>query len=470
MAPDSGVRSLLVEIETFCRRSGMAESTFGRQAVNDGKLCARLRSGKDLRLDTAARIRAFMAAERARAAGDEPVPASPAPETAADEPSETDARPFRFYDNRQKYLAFVNTCNEKWKVAERAARELAHLRPVAPAVRVFDAGMGDGTVLSHLLRAMHKRFPTMPFLVVGKEISLEDVRLSLDKLPDRFVEHPATVIVVTNLYYGEAPWLTLRDVGQAAALNWREVVLEGDSAYDYGEQLRGLESFLVDGWQVKSHPRSGNPVYVRPSVLILYRRDHRFLLDGVIPRPGQVAGNYDLVLASQPWRARMSARFKVRKVLGPLARSLGPSGRLLAVQSFGRDPGLELVREIWRDEDPFKVNRHALIRALKDELGREARQYNFNAASDTKSILRYEMHTLPSEVGPSIGSSTLFAAWNAAIYVAQIEDERLGAAIADGRYLEATARMLKKHRGLWFNDESFVVSRRHGERVSGQHA
>ena len=34
------------------------------------------------------------------------------------------ARPFRFYDNRQKYLAFVNTCDEKWKVAERAAREL----------------------------------------------------------------------------------------------------------------------------------------------------------------------------------------------------------------------------------------------------------------------------------------------------------------------------------------------------------
>ena len=25
--------------------------------------------------------------------------------------------PFRFYDNRQKYLMFVNTCSEKWVVA-----------------------------------------------------------------------------------------------------------------------------------------------------------------------------------------------------------------------------------------------------------------------------------------------------------------------------------------------------------------
>jgi len=72
-------------------------------------------------------------------------------------------RPFRFFDNRQKCLAFVNTCNEKWKIAERAARELTHLRPDPPALRIFDAGMGDGTVLAHLLRAMHQRFPTLPF-------------------------------------------------------------------------------------------------------------------------------------------------------------------------------------------------------------------------------------------------------------------------------------------------------------------
>ena len=29
---------------------------------------------------------------------------------------------------------------------------------------------------------MHYRFPTMPFLIQGKEVSLEDVRLTLDKV------------------------------------------------------------------------------------------------------------------------------------------------------------------------------------------------------------------------------------------------------------------------------------------------
>ena len=84
----------------------------------------------------------------------------------------TDDRPFRFYDNRQKYLAFVNTCNEKWKVAERATQELTHIRPLPPALRLFDAGVGDGTVLGHLMRAMHRRFPTIPFFIVGFELTI----------------------------------------------------------------------------------------------------------------------------------------------------------------------------------------------------------------------------------------------------------------------------------------------------------
>jgi hypothetical protein len=469
----SSADSLLGEIEAFCRRTGIAESTFGRQAVNDGKLCVRLRNGKDVTLETAAKIRGFIEGQPPAAALNGAVEiesnkkgtimsanvkrkaSSKAPAVAAAD------RPFRFYDNRQKYLAFVNTTNEKWKVAERATRELTLLKPTPPALRLFDAGMGDATVLSHIMRAMHRRFPLMPFFIVGKEISLEDVRLSLEKLPDRFIEHPASVIVITNLYYAEAPWLRPRDVVQAAALNWREVALEGASSYEYGEQLRALDSFLVDGWQVKASEKTGNPMYVRPSVLVIYRKDHEFLLDNVIPKPGQVGGNYDLVIASQPWRARMSAEFKAKKVLGPLVRSLGPSGRLLAVQSCGDDPALEMVHEVWPDEQPFKVNRHELIKVLRDELGREAKDFNFVSGSDAKSIFRYEMHTLPSEVSQSIGTSTLFAAWNAASYVAQIEDERIESAMRDGdQYLQGTAKILKKHKGLWFNDESFVVSRK----------
>jgi hypothetical protein len=370
------------------------------------------------------------------------------------------ATPFRFYDNRQKYLAFVNTCNEKSVVAGRAAEELKRVRPTPPALRMFDAGMGDATVLARLLRHAHARFPTVPVLVVAKEISLEDVRLGLEKMPDRFLEHPATVLVITNLSYSEAPRLMPRDKQAAAALNWHEVRLKGQASNEYAEQIEELATTLAFGWQTKPSPKTGNPVYVRPSVLVVYREDHKFLLDPVIPQPGRTFGTYDLIVASQPWRARMSAKFKAEKVLAPLCRSLAANGRLLVIQSYGRDPSLEIIQRLWPGEDPFQVDRHQLLAALASELGPEASGFTLTAPADEESIFRYEMHTLPNEIGDRIGTSTLFAAWNAAIYVNQIEEERLDEVVETGAYLKATQSVLQKHGGLWFNDESFVVTRR----------
>lgn len=377
-----------------------------------------------------------------------------------DAPASAGSPPFRFYDNRQKYLAFVNTCNEKSAVGRRAARELAHIHPTPPGIRIFDAGMGDATVLVRLMRSTHLAFPTVPLLAVAKEISLEDVRLGLEKMPDRFHEHPATVLVVTNLNYAEAPHLMPRNIQAAVAFNWQEVRLTGTSTAEYAEQIEKLSATLAYGWQTRPSPKTGNPVYVRPTVLVVYREDHKFLLESVIPRPGRAMDGYDLILASQPWRARMSEQFKVQKVLAPLVRNLAPAGRLLAIQSCGKDPGLEIVQKVWPGEDPFRVDRHQLLAALREELGREAREYTLNALPDEKAIFRYEMHTLPSEIGDRIGTSTLFAAWNAAIYVAQIEDERLDSVITDGSYRRATQEVLQKYGGLWFNDETFVVTRR----------
>jgi hypothetical protein len=367
--------------------------------------------------------------------------------------------PFRFYDNRQKYLQFVTTTNEKWKVAERSAKELSNLRPEPPALRLFDAGIGDGTVLAHLLRAMHQHYPTIPFYVVGKEISLEDVRLTLDKLPDRFIEHPQSVVVVTNLHYSESPSLRPNTTKKQEKMVLEYVELEGTGSHSFGEQLRAMDDFLVENWNVVPSEKTGNPIYVTPAAMVIYRKDQKFVLDNVIPRHGEYKADYDLIIASQPWRSRTNAEFKVSKILCPLSRSLRTHGVMLGIQSRGDDPGLEIIEAIWPDADPFPVDRHELLRVLHRELGDAVRDFDLMAMPDDRSTLTYEMHTLPSEIGLSIGTSTLFAAWNAAIYVAQIEDQRVEEAALDGRYIDATADVLHRRGGLWFNDETFVVRR-----------
>ena len=367
---------------------------------------------------------------------------------------------FRFYDNRQKYLLFVNTCSEKRVVAERVGMELARLSPRPPGLRVFDAGIGDGTVLTRLMRRMHGRFPTTPFLVVGKEVSLEDVRLSLSKMSDRFFEHPAMVLVVTNLYYTESPWLMPRSLEAAASLNWQVVKLAGSTTHEFDTQIEALQPILDHGWQARASAKTGNPLYTRPSVLVIYREDHELLLDPLIPKPGHTLGEYDLIVASQPYRARMPIEFKVERVLSPLSRALAPGGRMIVIHSHGNDPGLEIIQRVWPGEDPFQTSRHDLLAALKKALGSGQRDLNFNAYSDKRSIFRYDMHTLPSEVGTNIGTSTLLAAWNAAVYVGQIEDQRLDEVITSRDYLDVTNAVLRENGGLWFLDESFVVSRK----------
>ncbi len=367
---------------------------------------------------------------------------------------------FRFFDNRQKYLLFVNTCSEKWVIAERVARELKNIDPRPPAVRLFDAGVGDGTVLARVMRAMHARFPTMPFYVTGKEISLEDIRLTLERMPDRFFEHPATVLVLTNLYYSEAPWLRPSADHGAKRLVWKEVALRGNSGHAFGEQITALQPFLSKVWTAHASERTGNPLYDQPVVLVLYREDHKFMLDSVIPRRGHAVADFDLVIASQPYRARTPVEFKVQNVVAPLARAVGPGGRLIGIHSRSGDPGLEIVRNVWPGEDPFVTSRHDIVGAARKMLRTEAHDLKFDALSDARSVFRYDMHTLPNELSGSIGTSTLLAAWNAAIYVAQIEDRRVAEAFKGSRFLEATDAVLKKHGGLWFLDESYVISRK----------
>jgi hypothetical protein len=459
---------ILQEISEFCRQRGLAESTFGRRAVNDGKLANRLRNGGRITTDTLDRIRGFMARNadaapaRRRVLFDAALPTvrPPAPPVASGQAADDPQRNFRFFDNRQKYLLFVNTCSEKWEIANRVGMEIANIHPRPPAVRVFDAGVGDGTVLARVMRTMHDRFPTMPFYIVGKEISLEDIRLTLHKMADRFVEHPSSVLVLTNLAYSEAPWLAAKSLSAATSLVWKELAMDGSTAHSFEQQITALEPFLAENWKARVSPKSGNPVYERPVILVIYRNDHKFLLDQIIPKPGGTLADYDLVIASQPYRARASLEFKARRVLAPLARALGQGGRMIAIHSYGRDPGMEIIHKVWPSDNPFVHSRHDLLKEIKHELGAAGRDLNFNAYSDQRSLFRYEMHTLPSEISSSIGTSTLLAAWNAAIYVAQIEDDRLSDVNSDRRYIEATRDVLQKQGGLWFYDESFVISHR----------
>ena len=140
--------------------------------------------------------------------------------------------------------------------------------------------MGDATVLARLMRSAHASWPAVPQLVVAKEISREDVRLGLEKMADRFLEHPTTVLVITNLHYADAPGAAAahcrrRDAAQLAGAPGSRATPRTSTP----QQIEALHPLLDYGWATRPSETSGNPVYVRPSVLVIYREDHAFLLD-----------------------------------------------------------------------------------------------------------------------------------------------------------------------------------------------
>ena len=459
---------LLTAVIEFCKEHKMAESTFGRKAVNDGKFVSRLRTGARVTPETFEKVKKFINSSgnvKSIQIDKQNLHVLPKEDNVDDknlfdEKSKSKKKNFRFFDNRQKYLLFVSTCSEKEVISKRIGMELGHIKPNPPAIRIFDAGMGDGTVLAGVMREMHHRYPTMPFYVSGKEISLEDVRICLSKMSDRLFEHPASVLVFTNLFYSEAPWLKPKSMASSNSMVWKEVALQGGSSHEFAEQLNELRGFLDENWQAGHSPKTGNPIYERPTVLIIYREDHKFLLSDVIPKQDVKKADYDLVLASQPYRLRVSSEVKSRNVLLTLVRSLGRGGRLIGIHSSGDDPGHQILKEIWPNDNPFVSDRHSLLKAVKNELGSDARHYNIKSNSDNRSIFKYTMHSLPSELEASIGTSTLFAAWNAATYVGQIDEQRLEAAMKSVDYLSITQKALKKYGGLWFNDESYTISRK----------
>lgn len=366
-------------------------------------------------------------------------------------------QPVRFFDSREKYLLFVTTTDEKWSIAQRINEELDKLKPKPPALRMFDAGMGDATVLTHVLRAMHDRYPEIPFLAAAKEISMEDVRLGLEKMADRFAEHPQMVLVITNMRYAEAASLYPARADEQPNFKRWDIALEGTTSKHFDSQLRDLTDIVHEGWQTKPSPKTGNPLYVNPAMIVLYREDQKFALDSVIPNNEPFDDGYDLVICAQPYRSRTPAIKKVQTVLAPMAKSLAMDGRMIVVQSTGYDPGMEIVRKIWPDETPFPTPRHDIIEALKTELGDDTDMHCCVTAEEN-ALFKYRLHSLPEEIS-NIGTSALLAAWNAAVYVAQMSDDQIDQAMLNNSYIDATREVVSRHGGLWFLNESFVIAR-----------
>ena len=465
----SGVEAGLVDsIKTFCDAHGIAETTFGRLAVNDGKFVSRIAGGSRIERITADRAYDFMKrAERGdfvlRGRPRRKKDVSSAEKKAELISEETSVRTpgsFAFHEQRQRFHMFANTTNESWALADRLSKDLADLRPDADGIRIFYAPMDNGVALTRMLRAVHAHFPDEPVLVVVKGRSLEDLRNTMSRMVDRLAEHPKLVLVMTNMYLREAVNLQKHAPDNPHDIVWREIALEGSRSYDFQLQLAKQFGELAKEWLVKQG-EYGQPVYECPSVAVVHRRDSSEATEAILPKNGGQEMQYDYGVLNRPYLHSHTMKFRTDFVLKPLAERLAVGGRMAVVQSCGQDPAHEIVEKMWPGIPVPVVSRHDIIREFRRALGGERANFTFGGMTDARSLYRFDMHTLPIFEGSEIGASALSSAWSNAVYYAQVKEELIQSAVDEGsRHLEVTRDVLVRNGGLWFVNEMFRATRK----------
>ena len=241
-------------------------------------------------------------------------------------------------------------------------------------------------------------------------------------------------------------------------MNWKVVKLKGNSSLDFSNQLRKFNrEFLSKIWQIERNPKNGNPTYKEPSVIVIYRKDQEFTLKNIIPNKNQGKNNYDLIIASQPYRSRISAEKKVKYVIKPMIKSLEKKGKLVVIHASGNDPANKIIKKIWPKEKPFPTLYNSILKYIKKDLDKNLLK---NLKFSKKRKVKYILRALPNEISGGISTSLMFSAWNAAIYVNQMSDEQVIKAERSKNYLNIVKDIVNKNKGLYFNDELFIIERK----------
>ena len=457
-------------VRAFCEKYGVAESTFGRLAVNDGKLISRISSGSRIEPETALRVADFMArADR----GEVRLRGRPRrkksqtsdyrmSELVSQETSIRTPGSFAIHEQRHRSHVFAATTNESWVKSDLIATDFEGLEPSAEGFRLFFSPMDNGITLVRALRALHALFPDVPVQVVIKGWGLEDLRNTMSRMVDRLAEHPRTVFVMTNLYTREAVHLDKTTEDAPGDLSWHEVAFTGATAFDYQRQMGGLFKALAPEWYVVPG-KEDLPVYACPSVVCFYRADQKKAVRHLIPKKGGSDLTFDYAFLNHPFLHSHTMTFRTEYVLRPVVEHLADGGMVKVVQSLGDDPAHEIIRRVWSDQSVSCVSRHDIISALRKSLGERQRDYSISGLTDARSLFRFDMHTLPVIEDEGALALSLESAWNNAVFFGQVREDLAQAATRDGRHREATRDVLREYGGLWFVNETFAVQRRPGK-------
>ena len=340
-----------------------------------------------------------------------------------------------FFDSRDKYLSFINSTNEKSKIAFEIATYLKKTKIKGDAFKIFDAGTGDGTIISTLLSAVHDKFPQDPIIVVGKEISIDDINALLSYLGYRFYEHKNLVFCITNVSYQD---IYNKNFDNCKFLK-KELI--GNSSFSFNQQLMGMSDVIKKNWELKEDSASTVLKPKQKSFMAIYRKDQKISLNHLIPKKLQdIPKLYDFVIASQAFRLRSPYQRTLNLVLLPLLKMLDKKGQLFFIYSSGNDFTKKILNQFFPKINPFQYsNPKDFISNISNNIPSFRKKYKVSVSSFFYSFLNISLSSIRK-----FSPMNSLGLWNAITYVGQVsEDEQKGIAI-NVKFLDKISTIAKK--------------------------
>ncbi len=361
----------------------------------------------------------------------------------------------RFFDDRLKYLSFIQNTSEKKCISERIYPHVARMPENKTYLRILDAGTGDGTIKSNVIKSFHRYHPYTSLLITGKEVSYEDLKNTLEKMPDRFVEHPNLLVTMTNVKFSELGSIESSNKIDDKKVKKFNLVLKSDNSFDFNQQITGslLGNFIKKNWGIEIDSK-GRTSYSNPCIVRIYRDDHKRYLESFIENDYE-NNNYDLIIASQAYRAAATVNSKVKNVIGPLMRLLNKSGKLLVTHSSGGRAVQKILKVAFKDKEAFPNTAKDIVDFLKDNPVGKNNRYSF-----VKPIsYGFNFKRAPDQTVAELFGHGIDAKWANILYVGQIPEKDIRALDHKTALLKKVKNEIKKAGQIQFKNEMFTIKK-----------
>ena len=359
----------------------------------------------------------------------------------------------RFFDDRLKYLSFIQNTSEKRAISMELAPYIASMPKNRTFLRILDAGTGDGTIKSNVIKTFHKHHPYTSLLITGKEISYEDLKNTLEKMPDRFVEHPNLLVTMTNVKFAELGHIENNNKIKNKRVKTYTLILKEDNSYDFHDQINKLNNFIKKYWGIEIDNKSRTS-YAHPCIIRIYREDHKRYLEPFLDNDYE-NNNYDLIIASQAYRAASAVKTKVNNVIAPLMRLLNKSGRLLVTHSCGGDTVEKIIKVAWKNKDPFPNNAKDIIMYLEDNPVGENTRYSFSKPK----LYTFNFKRSPDQTISELFGHGIDAKWANILYIAQIPDKAIQEIEKSFSAKQKIQKAILNEEKIFFKNEIFAIIR-----------